>query len=168
MKLVCLHLCYTIQQLNMQSAYDNISPDCEIVSSRVFNHPRDLVYRTWTDPTLLAKWWGPAGFTNTFHEFDPQPGGRWKFTMHGPDKGNYENECVFLEVVAPSLIVWDRISKPLFRVVATFGETTDGCTALTFRMQFATKEECDKIKKFAVDKNEENFDKLEMVLASIA
>ena len=88
--------------------------------------------------------------------------------MHGPDKGNYLNECVFLKVDPPSLISWDRISKPLFRVVATFDATAEGKTELTFRMQFNTKEDCDKIRKFAPDKNEENFDKLEVLLSAIA
>lgn len=87
--------------------------------------------------------------------------------MHGPEKGNYENECVFLKVEAPHLIAWDRISKPLFRVVTTFEEVAESQTLLTFRMQFAGKEECDKIRKFAPDKNEENFDKLEVVLAEM-
>lgn len=145
----------------------NISPDCEIVSSRIFNHPREAVFLAWTDAEKLKKWWGPAGFTNTFHEFDMRPGGKWRFTMHGPDKGNYENECVFLIIEKLNLIAWNRLSKPLFRVVATFDETTDGNTQLIFRMQFATKEECDKIKVFAGDKNEENFDRLEAVLQDV-
>lgn len=87
--------------------------------------------------------------------------------MHGPEKGNYENEVEFLVIDHPNLIAWDRISKPLFRVVATFKDVGDGNTLLTFQMQFATKEECDKIRKFAPDKNEENFDKLEQVLYSM-
>ena len=148
----------------MESELLIVSPDCEIVSSRVFNASAEVVFRAWTDPDLLSKWWGPAGFTNTFHEFDLWPGGRWRFTMHGPDKGHYRNECVFLKIEQPYLIAWDRISKPLFRVVTTFDETIDGNTELIFRMQFATKEECDKIRKFAGGKNEENFDKLEVVL----
>jgi hypothetical protein len=86
--------------------------------------------------------------------------------MHGPDKGNYENAATFLEIDEPKLIAWDRSSKPLFRVVATFDDAGDGKTELIFRMQFATKEDCDKIRKFAVDKNEENFDKLEVELAN--
>lgn len=152
----------------MESEFFNVSPGCEIVSSRVLNTPREVVFRAWTDPDLLSNWWGPAGFTNTFYEFDPRPGGKWRFTMHGPDKGNYQNECVFLKVETPGLIAWDRISKPLFRVVTTFDETADGNTKLIFRMQFASKEECDKIRKFAPDKNEENFDKLEVMLANLA
>lgn len=151
----------------MEAEFFNVSPDCEIVSVRVFNTPAEVIFEAWTDPTLLSRWWGPAGFTNTFYEFDPQSGGKWRFTMHGPDKGNYQNECVFLKIERPKFIAWDRISKPLFRVVVTFDETTDGNTKLIFRMQFTTKEECDKIRPFAVEKNEENFDKLEVVLLSL-
>lgn len=142
------------------------SPDCEIVSQRLFPYAPEAVFKAWSTPELLAKWWGPAGFTNTFHEFNFTPGGRWRFTMHGPEKGNYENEAEFMEINEPRLIAWNRISKPLFRVVTTFDEQ-NGNTLLTFRMQFATKDECDKIRPFAVDKNEENFDKLELVLASL-
>ena len=92
----------------------------EITSSRVFNVPRERLYTAFADPAQVALWWGPAGFTNTIHDFDLRPGGKWLFTMHGPDKGNYLNECVFLKVDPPSLIAWDRVSKPLFGVVATF------------------------------------------------
>ncbi len=55
-----------------------------ITSSRIVNAPRELVFMAWTDPQHLQNWWGPKGFTNTFHEFDLAPGGRWKYTMHGP------------------------------------------------------------------------------------
>jgi uncharacterized protein YndB with AHSA1/START domain len=142
-----------------------IAPECEIVTTRLMNAPAEKVFRAWTDPTILQRWWGPAGFTNTFYEFDPVPGGKWKFMMHGPEKGNYPNEVVFLRVESPSLIAWDRISQPHFRVVTTFEEIESSKTKLIFRMQFNSKEECDKIRKFAVDKNEENFDKLEEELA---
>jgi uncharacterized protein YndB with AHSA1/START domain len=145
----------------------NIPADCEIITIRVINTSREIVFKAWTDPGILQHWWGPAGFTNTFYEFNPVPGGKWKFMMHGPEKGNYPNEVVFLDVEAPSLIAWDRISQPHFRVVATFEEVEGGKTKLTFRMQFNTKEECDKIRRFAVDKNEENFDKLEVELQKL-
>jgi uncharacterized protein YndB with AHSA1/START domain len=151
----------------MEAELFNVSPECEIVSTRVFNATPEVLFNAWTDPELLARWWGPAGFTNTFYEFEPKPGGKWLFTMHGPEQGNYQNECVFLKVEKPKLIAWDRISKPLFRAVTTFEETEEGNTKLVFRMQFATKEECDKIRPFAPSKNEENFDKLELVLAEV-
>ena len=142
-------------------AYD---PELEIRSTRVISFPREKVFAAWTDPEHLKNWWGPAGFTNTFHEFDLKVGGRWKFTMHGPGKGNYENECEFTIVHAPSLIAWKRISKPLFNVVAGFEEAGPGQTRIVFRQIFGTVAECNKIKPFAVEKNEENFDRLEREL----
>jgi uncharacterized protein YndB with AHSA1/START domain len=151
----------------MNNDFFNIAPDCEIVTARIMAAPPKTVFRAWTDPAILQRWWGPAGFTNTFYEFNPIPGGKWKFMMHGPDKGNYPNECVFLKIEEPSLIAWDRISQPHFRVVTTFEEIDSGKTMLTFRMQFNSKEACDKIRPFAPSKNEENFDKLEVELAKM-
>jgi uncharacterized protein YndB with AHSA1/START domain len=141
------------------------TPDCEIVSSRTINFPRDIVYAAWTDPNHLKNWWGPNGFSNTFHEFDLKVGGRWLFTMHGPEKGNYQNECEFTHIEKPSLIAWKRYSKPLFKVVVTFEEVAVDKTKIVFRQIFDTAEECNKLKKFVVDKNEENFDRLEAELA---
>lgn len=73
---------------------DAIPPiaDLQIVSTRVFDFPRDLVFGAWTDPAHLAHWWGPKGFTNSFHEFDLRPGGNWRFVMHGPDGVDYRNQ----------------------------------------------------------------------------
>lgn len=135
--------------------------DNEIMSSRTLNAPAGVVFRAFSEPAHLKNWWGPAGFTNTFEEFDFRPGGRWKFIMHGPDKGNYQNECIFSEIVSPRLITWDRLSKPLFRMELSFVDIAPGKTKFVFRMIFKTAEECDKLKGFVMDKNEENFDRLE-------
>ncbi|WP_210490593.1 SRPBCC family protein [Rufibacter aurantiacus] len=145
------------------------SPDeCEIVCTRVFKGSKELVFLAWANPEHLQNWWGPAGFTNTFHEFDFRPGGMWRFTMHGPEKGNYQNECEFIRIDAPSLIHWKRHSQPLFQVLVTFEEVTANATRVIFKMLFDTEKECSKIKKFAVDKNEENFDKLQVELTRMA
>ena len=77
---------------------------------------QEKVFSVWTDPKRLTTWWGPKGFTNTIKEYDLRPGGKWVFTMQGPDKGNYENECVFLAILKPQLLVWDRLSKPYFKM----------------------------------------------------
>jgi uncharacterized protein YndB with AHSA1/START domain len=140
-------------------------PGCYITSTRVVHFPRQLVFTAWTEPEHLKQWWGPAGFTNTFMEYDLRVGGRWKFIMHGPDKGNYPNECEFTQIENPSLIAWTRISQPLFKVLAMFEHAGDGKTKIVFNMIFDTPEECAKIKKFAADKNEENFDRLQAELS---
>ena len=142
----------------------NTTPDCEIVSTRIFNFSRELVFRAWSEPEHLKNWWGPAGFTNTFNEFDFRVGGKWTFIMHGPEKGNYPNECEFIKIEKPSIIAWKRYSKPHFQVVATFEEVSDSKTNLVFKMLFNSADECGKLKPFVVDKNEENFDKLELEL----
>lgn len=144
-----------------------VSPDREIVTTRIVNAPQELVFRAWTEPDRLERWWGPEGFTSTTEEYDLRPGGKWRFVMHGPDNGNYPNESVFLVVDQPAFLAWDRLSKPLFKVAATFDRLTDDTTNVTFRMLFDTKEECDKIRSFAPEKNEENFDKLEVELAGM-
>ena len=140
------------------------TPDCEIVSSRTVNFERELVYKAWTNPDHLKNWWGPAGFTNTFNEFDLRVGGKWSFVMHGPEKGNYHNECEFIKIEHPSLIAWKRHSQPYFKVVATFEELPDAKTRIVFRQVFDSARDCNKIKPFVVDKNEENFDRLEKEL----
>lgn len=142
-------------------------PDYEIVSSRVFEYERELVYSAWAEAKHLQNWWGPAGFTNTFTEFDFRVGGKWHFIMHGPDKGHYTNACEFTRIEKPSLIAWKRFSKPLFQVLATFEEIAPAKTKLIFKMLFDTPEECRKVKPFAVDKNEENFDRLENELSNM-
>ena len=136
-------------------------PGCEIVTSRTINTTRELVYLAWSNPDHLKNWWGPAGFTNTFNEFDFREGGKWSFIMHGPDKGNYANECEFIEIKIPSLIAWKRFTKPLFQVVVTFEEIAADKTKIVFRQVFNSVDECNKIKSFAGNKNEEVFDRLE-------
>ncbi len=151
----------------MTSEIISTTPKCEIVSSRIVNASINIVYTAWTDPVHLKNWWGPAGFTNTFNEFDLRPGGKWSFIMHGPDKGNYPNECEFIKIDNPTLIAWKRFSKPIFQVVAAFEEVAAGKTKIVFKMIFNSAEECNKIKAFAVGKNEENFVRLEIELAKM-
>jgi len=140
------------------------TPDREIVTTRIFNAPRQLVYKAWTDPDHLKNWWGPNGFTNTFHTFDLRAGGKWSFTMHGPEKGNYQNECTFTVIREPELLVWDRQSKPVFQVEVIFEEISENETRVIFRQKFKTAEECNKLRPYVPEKNEENMDKLEAEL----
>src|SRR3712207_1550034 len=77
----------------------------EVVSSRVFDAPREAVFRAFAEPGILARWWGPKGFANTFREFDLRPGGAWRFVMHGPDGRDYEMVKEFVEVVAGERVV---------------------------------------------------------------
>ena len=140
--------------------------DREIVSSAVFNAPRDVVFRAWSDPNHIAKWWGPKGFTNAFEEFDMRPGGMWRFVMHGPNGADFPNESVFLKLYRPERIVFRHLSSPEFLATITF-EEQGAKTLLTWRMLFNTAAEYDRVKSYAVPGNEQNLDKLEQELATM-
>lgn len=137
----------------------------EIVSTRVFNTPRGQVFKAWTDPNQLSQWWGPKGFTSTFHEFDLRPGGTWRFVMHGPKGVNYQNKSIFVDILNPERIIFDHVTGPKFQAVATFSEE-GGKTTLTYRMVFKSVAACKRVRAFAVQGNEENFDRLESLLAN--
>ena len=77
----------------------NSNQDNKILSSRILNSPVAIVYQAFANPEHLKNWWGPNGFSNTIHEFDLKPGGKWILTMHGPEIGNYENSSVFTKVI---------------------------------------------------------------------
>jgi uncharacterized protein YndB with AHSA1/START domain len=145
----------------MNNTILNKTPDCEIVTSRVVDFSREMVFKAWTNPDHLKNWWGPKGFTNTFHQFDLRPNGKWSFTMHGPDGKNYQNECIFIAIDDPGLIVLNHVSDPKFQVVASFKSIDLQKTIVEFKMVFNSPEECNKIRFFVIDKNEENLDRLE-------
>ncbi len=139
----------------------------EIFSSRAIHVPLEILYQAFANPEYLKKWWGPEGFTNTIHEFDLRPGGNWILTMHGPEKGNYENAAVFKTVEPNQLVAWTRLSPPHFDMEILFESLNRTDSKISFRMIFKTTEECEKMKKFVVSKNEENFDRLERELPTI-
>ncbi|WP_350338970.1 SRPBCC family protein [Paenibacillus sp. UMB4589-SE434] len=135
------------------------NPDIfELVSRRKFYAPRSVVYQAWTEPELLAEWWGPDGFTNTFHSFDLRPGGVWELTMHGPNGDDFPNRNVFHEI-GPECIVLRHESSPHFILTAAF-EEVDGGTEITFRQAFETKEEYNKLKPICEEANEQVLDRL--------
>lgn len=134
----------------------------ELVSRRKLDAPRNLVYRAWTEPELLAQWWGPHGFTNTFHTFDLRPGGVWEYTMHGPDGTDYPNRNVFQEI-GPERIVLRHETGHHFILTATF-EDAQGGTEITFRQTLASKEDYDKLKPVCEEGNEQNLDRLGSLL----
>jgi uncharacterized protein YndB with AHSA1/START domain len=145
----------------------DLNSDREIFSSRIIDYPVNMVYEAFANPLHLKNWWGPEGFTNTIHEFDLRPGGKWILTMHGREIGNYENSSVFKTVEPQQLISWTRVSQPFFDMEITFEKLDDSQTKIAFRMIFNTAEESEKIRRFAAPKNEENFDRLEKELSKM-
>lgn len=136
-----------------------------IHSTRVFGVSSERLFEAFRDPSQLARWWGPEGFTNTFAVFDLRPGGKWHFTMHGPDGAEYPNTNEFTEVDPPSRIAFVH-DAPVHRFRMTMAFTAEDSGArLTWRMEFDDPDEAAKLRDFIVAANEQNFDRLEAVLA---
>ena len=133
--------------------------DVELSTSRVVDATPAGVLAAFRDPARLARWWGPSGFTNTFDEFDFRPRGRWRFVMHGPEGGDYRNESVFVEA-GPERVVVDHESPPRFRLTVTLDPDGALRTRVGWTQRFPTREERDRIAKFAVAANEQNLDRL--------
>jgi uncharacterized protein YndB with AHSA1/START domain len=113
--------------------------DRELVITRVFDAPRGLVFKAWTEPGRLARWWGPRGFTTPVCEMDVRPGGAFRFGMRSPQGTNHWLRGVFREIVAPERLVctwaWeDEEGKPGHETLltVTFADH-DGKTRLVLR-----------------------------------
>jgi uncharacterized protein YndB with AHSA1/START domain len=119
----------------------------------------EQVFAAFSDPERLARWWGPAGFTNTFRLFEFRNGGRWSYTMHGPKAGNYPNESVFAEIEAPSRIVIEHVSEPKYRLTIGLAASTAG-TVVSWSQAFEKPEVAKRIEHIVVPANEENLDRL--------
>lgn len=108
-----------------------------LVITRIFDAPRSLVFKAWTEPERLVRWWGPQGFTTPTCKMDVRPGGAFRICMRSPEGTDHWLRGVYREIVAPERLVctwaWeDAEGKPghetLLRV--TFAEQ-GGKTKLT-------------------------------------
>ena len=116
--------------------------DREIVITREFNAPRELVWEAMTNPKHVVNWWGPRGFSTTIEKMDFRVGGVWQHVMRGPDGVNYPNKSIFKEIVAPEKIVFShgggREEGPgaSFQAMWTFEALAADKTRVTARMVF--------------------------------
>ena len=146
-------------------ATDRVEPD--FVCARVFDAPRTVVFRAFTDPDALARWWGPGGFSNTFQEFLAEPGRMWRFVMHGPDGRDYLMLNEFVEIVPDERIVLLHHQEGHnFRLEMTYADE-DEKTRLTWRIWFESAEEAERVRPYMAAANEQNFDRLAAQLATL-
>lgn len=139
------------------------NPENCIINSRLFICDAATVFAAFADAGKLARWWGPAGFSNTFAVFEFRPGGQWRFTMHGPDGRDYANESVFTEIEPERRIVIRHVCEPVFELSITL-EPEAGGTRLHWCQAFASQAFCEQNRSFLTTCNEENLDRLAAVL----
>ena len=148
----------------MAAAQNPADPsDATFRSLRVLPHQPQSVFEAFAQAELLARWWGPAGFTNTFHVFEFREGGRWVFVMHGPDGSNHPNESVFLKLHSPSKLVIHHVSRPRYLLTVTL-DAHDAGTAITWAQEFEDSAVAARIRHIVEPANEQNLDRLSAVL----
>jgi len=139
----------------------------------VFRHFREIpaspatVFSAIQDPVRLARWWGPDGFTSTFHTFEFREGGAWLFTMHGPDGTDYPNQSEFQEIVPNVLVRIKHINLPHFELSISLESSANG-TLVSWVGVFENKAFAENARQFLESANEQNLDRLALdVSASV-
>lgn len=152
--------------------------DNEMIIERVFDAPRELVYRAWTEPEHLDKWWGPQGMSVVTVEHDFTVGGSWRFTM-GPtgSEGGMPLKSVFREIVPLERIVTDETMEKvdghdapaeLMTVTVTFEDEGEK-TKMTMRILHASAELRKKSEEIGIQHGWSScFDSLDAYLVEIA
>jgi uncharacterized protein YndB with AHSA1/START domain len=120
--------------------------DLEILITREFDAPRDVVFKAMTDPDLIPRWWGPRKHTVRVEKMDVRPGGGWRFINRDPDGTETAFRGEYREIVAPERIVqtfeWEPMPGHISVETAEFTEH-DGRTLITTRSRFTSKEDRD-------------------------
>jgi uncharacterized protein YndB with AHSA1/START domain len=145
--------------------------DRQILLMRLYDAAPDVIFRYWVTAEHLEKWWGPDGFTISVDEFDPRPGGHWRFTMHGPDGADYPNHVTYREVEPDRRLVYVHGEAgdpdPSFTGVVTFEEMA-GKTVLSLRLVFDSAQDRDLVaeKYQSVEGGEQTLGRLAALLAA--
>ena len=145
--------------------------DREVVLTRVFDAPRQMVYDAFTKPELLTRWFGPRGWSLVVCEVDRRVGGGFRFVLRGPDGREMGMRGVYRELVPPERSVHlesfdDYPGEPA--VVTTVLTEQDGKTTLTATVLSPSREVRDAVLKSGMEHGAaESYDKLAELLASL-
>jgi uncharacterized protein YndB with AHSA1/START domain len=115
------------RESNMTAAASKSFGEREVTITRLVDAPRSIVFKAWTDPAMLAQWWGPKGFTAPICEFDARLGGRFRIHMRAPDGAIYPMRGEIREFVPTERLVFTNIA-----VDAADKPIIEGLTAVTF------------------------------------
>jgi uncharacterized protein YndB with AHSA1/START domain len=147
--------------------------DRQIVVSRLFDAPREVVFKAWTSVEHLSNWFGPNGWSTTTESFDFRPGGAWKFTMDGPDDLHFANYIEFQEIDPPARLTYRHGSGTEddvegMQTTVAF-EDQGGKTLLTMTAVFVTKEARDLVVEQygAIEGGKQTLEKLAAYVAQL-
>ena len=134
-------------------------------TQRFLSAPPGAVFDAIQAADRLARWWGPAGFTNTFDVFEFRNGGRWQFSMIGPDGTSYPNQSVFALIEPDRQVVIEHVNEPHFQLTITLEPVNEG-TLLHWSQVFADERVGKALADMVTVANEQNLDRLAAELCS--
>lgn len=126
---------------------------------RTFPVAPGAVFAAICDGERLARWWGPAGFSNRFEVFEFQPGGRWVFDMIGPNGDVHPNESVFSAIAPDRHVVIRHVCQPHFTLTITLAPSGGG-TLLHWEQVFDDPSVAQAVRHIVEPANEQNLDRL--------
>ena len=146
---------------------DDVNRSLIILNERVFSADRATLFRAFSDPVLLAEWWGPHGFTNRIETFEFKNGGTWMIVMTSSSGTDFANHWTF-EDIRPdeSIAAFHHGPVHAFGLEIGYHDDETG-TRLTWRMSFEDTQDNRDIEKFLAAANEQNFDRLEALLSDM-
>jgi uncharacterized protein YndB with AHSA1/START domain len=137
----------------------SVSDERILQTQRTLPYSPDEVYAAFSDPSRLAKWWGPKDFTNTFETFEFTVGGSWIFIMHGPEGSNYHNECRFIALEVGKKLVIRHVSQPHFTLTVSLLPNEES-TQVLWVQKFDDAKVAAAVRHIAEPGNEQNLDRL--------
>ncbi len=141
--------------------------DVDVVASRTFNAPARIVWKAWTTPELFMRWWAPRsmGMVLAGCEMDVREGGKYRVKFGDPS-ADWAFFGKYLEVVPHARLVWTNDEDDNDAITTVTFEETGGCTRVTYRETYPTKQALDEAGG-AVDAAPEQFDQLAELLAGL-
>ena len=150
------------------------SDDGDLTFERVFDAPRERVWRAFTDPAIVPRWWGPHGTTTTVEEMDVRPGGRWRYVSHAADRADVAFFGEYLAIDPPAEFRWtflfdvEGVGVMGGRETHRFEDVGDGRTRVTSIGHMGSAEAIDGAAATGMIKGAlETWDRLATVLAEV-
>lgn len=147
-----------------------VDSDRVLITERVFDAPRELVFKAWTEPEHIVNWYGPDGFNTRVEEYEFEVGGAWKYVMVGPDGSEKPIVGTFTEITPPERVVTSDTSEGAFGLMLTVSfEDLGGKTKLTLHTLHTSIEQKKMHEEYGVMNGwQASFNRLEAHVASLA
>ena len=158
---------------NSPAALLTILSDREVVLTRIFDAPRELLFKAHTDPDLIPQWWGLRSNTTIVEEMDVRPGGMWRFIQRDTSGREFTFHGEYREVLSPERLVntfeFEGVPGHIILDTTIFEESPDGKTKLTATSRFATIVDRDGMLNSGMESgSNEAWDRLAELLASFS